>query len=287
MSNNNATDMTFVPATDSVGVEVRGVDLRKPLNNEAFGLLEDAFDRHGVMFVRGQHLEAEDQIAFARRFGELQVNFNSDLYGLPALPEIFVIGNIEEDGKALALKGVGNTWHSDMCYTATPPRATLLYALEVPQLHGLTLGDTCFASAAAAWDALPATMQQQLEGKRATFDFRERKRSRPVSAETVAQYPPVEHPIVRVHPATGRKSLYVMRDDCTAINDLPDDEAQRLIAALAEHILRPEFVYRHQWQPGDLLMWDNCTVQHRAIADYALPQRRCMYRTTIAGNRPR
>ena len=287
MSDSNKTgDITFVPATASVGVEVRGVDLRKPLHDKAFGLLEDAFNQHGVMFLRGQNLKAEDQIAFARRFGELEVNFNSDLYGLPGVPEIFIIGNIEEDGKAVALKGVGTTWHSDMCYAATPPRATMLYALEVPQLHGLTLGDTCFASAAAAWDALPATIREQLEDKCATFDFRGRQRSRPVSDETIARYPPVEHPLVRVHPATGRKSLYVMRDDCTAVSGLPDEEAQQLIAALADHILRPEFIYRHQWQPGDLLMWDNCTVQHRAIADYALPQRRCMYRATIAGSRP-
>ena len=288
MANNNEINgITFEPATDNVGVQVHGVDLRAPLSGAAFSLLDDAFNQHGVMFFRGQNLSAEEQIAFARRFGELEVNFNSDLYGLAGVPEIFVIGNIEQDGKAVALKGVGTTWHSDMCYSAIPPRATMLYALEVPQLHGLTLGDTCFASAAAAWDALPETLQKQLEGKRATFDFRGRQRSRPVSDETVARYPPVEHPIVRVHPATGRKSLYVMRDDCTAIEGLPQPEAQRLIAALADHILRPEFVYRHQWQAGDVLLWDNCTVQHRAIADYALPQRRCMYRATIAGTQPK
>ena len=284
---NDAASIHFTPACDAVGVEVHGVDLRVPLDDDAFALVEDAFNQHGVLFMRNQKLTGEEQVAFARRFGELEVNFNSDLYGLDGIPEIFVIGNVEEDGKAVALKGVGTTWHSDMCYAALPPRATMLYALEVPVLNGLTLGDTCFANAAAAWSALPATMQAKLEDKRATFDFRGRQRSRPVSDETIARYPPVEHPLVRTHPATGRRSLYVMRDDCTAIAGMADDEARRLIVALAEHIQRPEFIYRHQWQPGDLLMWDNCTVQHRAIDDYALPERRCMYRATISGSPPR
>ncbi|MGH7092027.1 MAG: TauD/TfdA dioxygenase family protein, partial [Stellaceae bacterium] len=98
--------------------------------------------------------------------------------------------------------------------------------------------------------------------------------------------PPVRHPVVRTHPRTGRKSLYVMRDDCTAIDDMEDDEAGALIAALADHIVKPTFIYRHQWQVGDLLMWDNCTVQHRAVQDYDLPQRRLMHRTTMGGAIP-
>ena len=162
----------------------------------------------------------------------------------------------------------------------------MLYCLEVPELHGLPLGDTCFANAADAWDALPEEMQRQLDGRRAIFDFRGRQRARPVSDDTIAKYPPVEHPIVRRHPRTGRKSLYVMRDDCTGIVGMDPEEAQALIAALAEHILRPEFIYRHRWQVGDLLLWDNCTVQHRAIGDYMLPQRRLMHRSTITGSPP-
>lgn len=286
MGNTSAT-VKVVPTGAGAGAEIRGVDVSKPLDTKSFATIEAAFDKHGVIFFRGQHLTPADQCSFSARFGELAVNFNSDLYGLPGTPEIFVIGNVEENGKAVALKGVGQTWHSDMCYSAIPPRATVLYALEVPRAHGLVLGDTCFANAAAAWDALPADMRRHIDGRSAVFDFTGRQRSRPVSAETVAQYPPVEHPIVRRHPRTGRESLYVMRDDCTAVSGLPDDEAKHLVNALADHILRPEFVYRHQWQEGDLLMWDNCTVQHKALADYGPDQRRCMHRTTIGGAPPK
>ena len=173
-----------------------------------------------------------------------------------------------------------------MCYTARPPRGTMLYAHEIPDLHGLPLGDTEFASAAAAWDALPETMQQLLDGRRAIFDFRGRKRALPPTQTEIDRNPPVTHPIVRTHPRTGRKCLYVMRDDCTGIEGMAADEAEALIAALADHIVKPAIIYRHQWRPGDLLMWDNCTVQHRAIQDYDLPQRRLMHRTTMGGAVP-
>jgi taurine dioxygenase len=173
-----------------------------------------------------------------------------------------------------------------MSYAARPPRATLLHALEIPELHGLTLGDTEFANAAAAYDALPDAMQQRIGSLHGVFDFRGRTRARGVSEEVARRYPPVTHPIVRTHPRTGRKSLYVMRDDCTGIVGVEAGEAQALIAALAEHIVRPEFVYRHRWQRGDVVMWDNCTVQHKALIDYDLPQRRLIHRTTIAGPAP-
>ena len=146
--------------------------------------------------------------------------------------------------------------------------------------------DTAFASAAAAWDALPESMQRQVSGLTGIFDFKGRKRSEQPDPETVARYPAVHHPIVRTHPKTGRKNLYINRDDCTGIVGLPSDEAEALIVALSDHIVRPEFVYRHRWRKGDLVMWDNCTVQHKAILDYDLPQRRLMHRLTIAGTTP-
>jgi taurine dioxygenase len=124
-----------------------------------------------------------------------------------------------------------------MCYTARPPRGTILYAIEVPELHGLSLGDTEFASAAAAWDALPDAMKRSLEGRRAVFDFRGRKRALTPTQAEIDRNPPVRHPIVRTHPRTGRKCLYVMRDDCTAIEGISLDEAEALIAALADHII--------------------------------------------------
>ncbi|MGE4044764.1 MAG: TauD/TfdA dioxygenase family protein, partial [Acetobacteraceae bacterium] len=124
------------------------------------------------------------------------------------------------------------------------------------------------------------------EGRRAIFDFTGRKRAFPPSQAEIERNPPVRHPIVRTHPHTGRKCLYVMRDDCTGIEGLEQDEAEALIAALADHIVKPEFIYRHQWRAGDLLMWDNCLVQHRAIQDYDMPLRRRMHRTTMGGSVP-
>jgi taurine dioxygenase len=173
-----------------------------------------------------------------------------------------------------------------MCYAARPPRGTILYAIEVPELHGLGLGDTEFASAQAAWEALPGPIRQRIDGRLAVFDFTGRKRAFPPTQDEIDRYPPVTHPIVRTHPYTGKKCLYVMRDDCTGIEGLEQDEAEAIIAALADHIVKPAFVYRHQWRAGDVLMWDNCTVQHRAIQDYELPQRRLMHRTTMGGSIP-
>ena len=129
-------------------------------------------------------------------------------------------------------------------------------------------------------------MKRTLEGRRAVFDFRGRKRALTPTQAEIDRYPPVRHPIVRTHPSTGRKCLYVMRDDCTGIDGMEPDQAEAVITALADHIVKPAFVYRHQWRPGDVLMWDNCTVQHRAIQDYDLPQRRLMHRTTMGGAVP-
>jgi taurine dioxygenase len=205
---------------------------------------------------------------------------------VPGCPEIVVVSNVTDGGQPVGVRRAGENWHSDMCYAARPPRGTMLYAHEIPTLYGLPLGDTEFASAAAAWDALPPTLQQFLQGRRAMFDFRARKRAVTPTRAEIERNPPVTHPLVRTHPHTGRKCLYVMRDDCTGIDGMDAEAAQALIGALADHIVKPAFIYRHQWQVGDLLMWDNCTVQHRAIQDYDLPQRRLMHRTTMGGAVP-
>ncbi|HVC52294.1 MAG TPA: TauD/TfdA family dioxygenase [Stellaceae bacterium] len=275
-----------VPTGAAVGAEIRGVDLSQPIDDATFARIEQAYDTYGVIFFRGQNISPKQQVAFTRRFGEIEFNIFGERWSVDGCPEIVVVSNVTEGGRPLGIRRAGENWHSDMCYTAQPPRGTVLYAREIPDLFGLPLGDTEFASAAAAWDALPASLQQRLQGHCAVFDFRGRKRAFPPSQAEIDRNPPVRHPIVRTHPRTGRKSLYVMRDDCTAIDGMEDDEAEALIAALADHIIKPAFVYRHQWRVGDLLMWDNCTVQHRAIQDYDMPQRRLMHRTTMGGAIP-
>lgn len=270
----------------AAGVEVSGVDLRQPLDGPTFEAIEQAFDEHGVLVIRDQRIAPPDQLAFARRFGEIEINYNSGKYGLPDHPEIYVISNITRDGQPIGSRRAGSRWHSDMIYSAKPPRATMLFAVEVPELMGLTLGDTEFANTAAAWDALPASMREQVATLTGVFDFRGRKRDEPPDEATVARYPPVRHPIMRTHPRTGRRCIYVNRDDCTGIEGMETEAARRLVEALSDHVVRPEFVYRHRWRPGDLVMWDNCTVQHKAVIDYDLPQRRLIHRLTIEGTVP-
>jgi taurine dioxygenase len=278
--------MKVIPTAAVLGAEIRGVDLSRRLDDATFAAIERAYDEYGVIFFRGQSITPAHQVAFTRRFGEIAFNIFGERWSVPGTPEIVVLSNITENGQPTGVRRAGENWHSDMCYTARPPRGTVLYAIETPELNGLPLGDTEFASAAAAWDALPDAMKRTLEGRRAVFDFQGRKRSFPPTQVEIDRHPPVRHPIVRNHPSTGRKCLYVMRDDCTGIDGIERDDAEALIAALADHIVKPAFVYLHQWRPGDLLMWDNCMVQHRAIQDYDMPQRRLMHRTTMGGAAP-
>jgi taurine dioxygenase len=274
------------PTGAAVGAEILGVDLARPLDEAGFAAIERAYNDHGVIFFRDQHITPAHQVAFTRRFGDIEFNIFGERWSVPGSPEIVVVSNVTEDGRPIGVRRAGENWHSDMCYAAKPPRGTMLYALEIPDLHGLTLGDTEFASAAAAWDALPERMKHWLEGRSAVFDFSGRKRAFPLSQAERDRYPPVRHPIVRTHLLTGRKCLYVMRDDCVGVEGMEADEAEALIAALADHIVKPAFIYRHRWRRGDLLMWDNCTVQHRAIQDYDMPRRRLMHRTTMGGAVP-
>jgi taurine dioxygenase len=276
----------IIPTGAAAGAEIRQVDLAAPLDDLTFAAIERAYNEYGVIFFRNQKISPKQQVAFTRRFGEIEYNIFGERWSVPGNPEIVVVSNISEEGRPIGVRRAGENWHSDMCYAARPPRGTILYALEIPELFGLPLGDTEFASAAAAWDALPQSLQQRLDGCRARFDFTGRKRAFPPTQAEVDRNPPVIHPLIRTHPHTGRKCLYVMRDDCTGIEGMPGEEAEALIAALADHIVKPAFIYRHQWRAGDLLMWDNCSVQHRAVQDYDLPQRRLMHRTTMGGAVP-
>ena len=177
-----------------------------------------------------------------------------------------------------------------MSYTATPPRCTALHAIEVPSDRGRNLGDTLFANARAAWEALDEADRRRIEGLRAVhrFSAKERGVKRPVklSPEQIARYPDVVHPVARTHPVSGARALYVREGECVGIEGLPGAEAVALIKRLSDHIVRPEFRYRHRWQVGDLVIWDNCVVQHIALRDYEWPQRRLMHRVTAGGSVP-
>ena len=279
-------DIEVRQVTPTTGAEILGADVAAGLNELEIETIRSALYAHGVICLRDQKMTPQVQVEFTKLFGTPDVNFNALRFGIDGSPEIYIISNITKDGKPIGTRRAGETWHTDMSYAKEPAAATMLYAVEIPMLHGLSLGDTAFATAAAAWDALPKEMQAEILVARGTFDFWGRKRSSPVSKEDAAKYPPVEHPVVRRHPKTGRKSLYVARDDCTGIVGKSEHEGLALIEALADHIVKPEFVYQHKWRVGDVVVWDNCTVQHRAIVDYELPQRRLMWRTTVKGEVP-
>jgi taurine dioxygenase len=189
----------------------------------------------------------------------------------------------------------GRYWHTDLSYVREPSRCSLLYAREVPvAADGRVLGDTLFASTAAAYDALPAPMKARIADLKAVHRYGDRydrmEKSGGVrdalSEEQRQQTPDVVHPVVRTHPITRRKCLYVNEGFTVSILGLPEDEGSDLLAELSAHAHKAEFVYRHHWRRGDLLMWDNCQTQHLAVGDYALPQRRLMHRTTVKGSAP-
>ena len=150
----------IIPTGAAIGAEIRGVDLARPIDDETFAAIERAYNDHAVIFFRAQHLTPPKQVAFTRRFGDIEFNIFGERWSVPGSPEIVVVSNVTEDGRPIGVPRAGENWHSDMCYASRPPRGTMLYALEIPELFGLALGDTEFASTAAAWDALPERVRK-------------------------------------------------------------------------------------------------------------------------------
>jgi len=277
-----------IPAGPPMGAEIAGVDLSQPMDDETFDAVQTAFDEYRVVWFRDQTLTPAEQVAFARRFGEIEINaFNK--WALKDRPEILIVSNIKEDGRDIGYADAGSHWHTDMSYEKRPPRITMLYAMEVPlDENGAALGDTVFADATTAYATLPDDVKARIDGRQAIHRFAAKTRGvkKPVklSQEQLAAHPDVLHPVARTHPRTGRKALYVRDGECVGIVGMPDAEALPLIRELAERTIRPEYHYRHKWRVADLLMWDNAAVQHWAPRDYAWPQRRRMHRITVDGS---
>ena len=289
------------PIGGCLGAEISGVDLSLPLDRGSFEQAERAFFEHQVVVFRGQTLAPEQQIAFTRRFGTLEVHVRKESR-LEGHPEILIVSNVlNDEGKAIGAQDAGRFWHSDLSYKREPSLLSALYALEVPVSDGRVLGDTSFASATAAYDALPEEMKRRLQGLRNVHSYRyyraknaraqaeeaaasgRRVQEHTPDAQQLASVPDVEMPVVRTHPVTGRKALFVNEAHTSHLVGVGGDESARLLAHLYRHLARPEFVYRHRWRPGDLLMWDNAAAQHKATFDYDLPLRRLMHRTTVRG----
>ena len=289
-----AESVTIAPTGAALGAEIRGVDLARVLDESTFRRVEEAFNRYGVIFLRGQNITVGQQIAFARRFGEVEINVNTQAC-LPGHPEVLLVSNIRENGRYIGLADAGTTWHTDMSAYACPPRCSILHAVEVPRgPDGTILGDTIFASAGAAYDALAPELKSRLAGKRSIHSYLAKMKAREaavgltreITPEHLQKTPPVAHPLFRTHPVTGRKCIYVTEGECTGIEGMTETEALPLIAELHRHLVSPRFQYRHRWRVGDVLMWDNCACQHLAVRDYGEHQRRLMHRVTVNGSVP-
>jgi taurine dioxygenase len=270
-----------------IGAEVSGVNISTELSVENMSRIEKALAEHSVIVFPNQKISPDQQLTFARRFGNLEINA-FDKHALEGHPGILKVSNIRDGDKDVGYADAGSFWHSDMSYTDTPPRLTMLYALEIPMRAGKVLGNTLFASAIDAYDALSKEMKEKIQTLRAIHDFAAKKRGvkQPVklSPEQIAKNPPVQHPIVRIHPITARKSIYVTADECTGIIGWDASESLPLLKTLSEHVVEPKFQYKHKWQVGDLLIWDNCAVQHVVDRNYQFPpDRRMLHRCTVNG----
>jgi taurine dioxygenase len=290
---------TIRPLPGPFGAEITGIDLATPPDDAAFGRIVDALHEYAVVCIRRQNFAPQKHVDFSRRFGELEVHVQSS-FNLKGYPEIYCITNcVDADGKPLGLAEAGRVWHTDLSYMAEPSRCSLLHALEVPQDdQGRPLGDTMFASARMAYAALPAATKARLNGLKAVHSYRQvyekivakskpgRQGLKPLSEEQKRKVPPATHPLVIAHPYTGAPILFCNDGITESIVGLPEEESKTLLAELCAHVVKPDFVYRHKWQVGDLLIWDNIQTQHLAVDDYWLPQRRRMQRTTVKGVSP-
>ena len=271
----------------ALGAEIRGVDLTRDLDDGVFAQIRQALLDHEVIFFRGKRISDDDQIRFSRRFGNLRrLKRVTALH--PTRPEIFLVSNIMEMGKPIGLPDAGLFWHTDGAYLESPPFASVLRAIEVPHKDARALGDTVFASMTAAYDALPEAMKERLQGLQAVqsivmrYEKTERAGIKKEALETViTSAPEAIHPVVRPHPITGRKCLFVSEGYTQKILGLPEQESEALISELSAYCVQPRFQYRHSYKVDDLLIWDDSSTQHKATFDYALPQRRLMHRTTI------
>lgn len=276
------------PLDAPLGAEVLGLDLGRPLADDDFARIHRAHLEHHVLVFRDLRITPQQQVDFSRRFGPLQIHVLRQ-FQLPGHPEILVVSNIKENGQPIGLGDAGHYWHSDLSYKELPSLGSMLHAQELPSEGG----DTLFANQHLAWERLPAALKNAVAGLKAEHHYlakyaelQQRNPWRPnLTPEQIAEVKPVVHPVVRTHPENGRKALFVSEHFTTRIVDVPEDESRALLDELFRLSTLPELVYRHRWQPHDMVFWDNRSVTHLAAGcpDHL---RRRLNRTTIEGDAP-
>jgi len=274
-------------STPNIGAEILGIDLSQPLDDQQFREVHHALMDHLVLFFRDQQLSVEQHLAFGRRFGNLHVHpaaprASSAQPGtharlLPDHPEILVIKADDQSDRV-----AGEDWHSDVSCDPEPPMGSILYLTEIPPDGG---GDTLFANMYMAYGTLSEPIRKLIDGLSAIHDGEHRYRGRYKVDDTSKTFPRAEHPIVRTHPVTGKKCLFVNRVFTTRIVGLRDSESDAILEMLYRHLETPEFGVRFKWQPNSVAFWDNRCVQHQALWDY-YPHKRYGHRVTVCGEKP-
>jgi taurine dioxygenase len=274
----------ITPLSSHTGAEVRGVDLARPLDAAQCEILNRAFVEHSVLVFRDQHLSPRQLFGAVQLFGEVFPQHNTR-FALPECPEIHYISNqdVYPDGTRYI---PGEGYHTDHSNAAEPPKATVLLAVQLPDRGG----DTQFVNMHHAYAGLPAAMRQRIDGLRAVHVYQSRFSERKLMAlsEAARQHVPaaVHHPLVRTHPESGRKAIYLNPIRIEAIIGMADGDALALLAQLLAHATQPQYEYRHQWRRGDLVMWDNRCLLHKANGDYDMRQVRYLYRIMLKGEVP-
>ena len=266
------------PLSPTLGVEVSGVDMASALDADTAGTLRELWRRHGLLLFRGQELEEKQLVAFSRNFGALEIHLRRE-YLSSENPEVLYVSNMKKEGRPIGILAdteVG--WHYDQIYLPRPAVGSLLYAVVIPSDRGAT----SFADMSTAYESLPESLKQRIEGRKAvqSYEAFNRRYSVPTSEEQRRKTPDIEHPLVRTHPYTGRKALYVCPGMTTRIAGLPEAESAALLAELFAWSTQPRFVHTHSWRLGDALLWDNASTMHRR-EPFDSSQQRLMKRTTI------
>lgn len=273
--------------TPSMGVEVLGVDLSVSPSDELFDQIRDTLHQHAVLLFRGQDLEPSHIVEWSRRFGELEC-FMDTGYLLDGYDEIVVIGNHVVDGEMRSLFVNGSEeWHFDYAFSARPSAGALFYGVEVPPAGG----DTLFADMRTAYEVLDDDTKRQISKLHSVYSFEfldQHLRSMdperpPMTDEDRRKWPPVAHPIVHTHPQTGDSALRLAPQIITHIEGISSAASHQIVETLVEHATQPQFVYRHKWREGDLVIFDNNSLMHSATPFNADQYVRVMYRTTIMG----
>lgn len=276
---------TLTPLSPHTGAEIGGIDLRQGWDEETRGALNRALADWGVLVFRNQSLTPDQYIASLGLFGEMMLHHDKR-HLLPENPLIYQITNEEIETKPGTYYVPGTGWHTDHSNDARPPKATMLYAVKLPDKGG----DTQYANVQAAWEDLPADLRARIAGRSALHVYQSRfsQRQLPaINAEMQRELPAgVRQPLVRMNPDNRRAGLYVNPIRIEAIDGLDEREAIDLVATLVAHATQPKYEYRHRWKLGDVVIWDNRSVLHQANADYDMRQKRLMYRLMVRGEAP-